>query len=109
MVDWASLAFNGLWVLGAAVVLAAFGFSCYAAERQAKPLRTRLSAPGFQLPLALGLSLISLGAALLVSHWRERLLWGLLCLASVGQLWAGRRRKERRKERRTEWTSKREE
>ena len=99
MVDWASLAFNGLWLLGAAVILTAFGFSCYAAEGRAKPLRTRLSAPGFQLPLALGLSLISLGAALLASFWWECLVWGLLCLTSVGQLWAGWRRKERRKER----------
>jgi len=111
MVDWASLAFNGLWVLGAAVILAAFGFSCYEAERQAEPLRTRLSAQGFQLPLAMGMFLISLGAALLASPWWERLLWGLLCLASIGQLWTGWRRTERRRteRRRTERSSQREE
>ena len=34
MIDWAGLTFNGLWVLGAAVILAALSFSHYEAQRR---------------------------------------------------------------------------
>lgn len=86
-IDWAGLTFNGLWVLGAAVILAAFSFSCYEAQRRGERLRVRLAAPGFQLWLLAGLVLISLGVALIGPRWWERVLWGLLCAMSVWQLW----------------------
>jgi len=92
MVEWVNLASNGLWVLGAAIILAAFGVSCYGAQRLGERLRLRLAAPGFQLSLALGLLLFSLGMAMLGDHWWERTLWGLLCATSVWQLWAAWRR-----------------
>ena len=88
MVDWASLAFNGLWVLGAAVILAAFSLSRYEAQRRGERLRMRLVVPGFQLPLLAGLVLISLGVALIGPRWWERVLWGVLCAMSTWQLWA---------------------
>ena len=93
MVEWISLAFNGLWVLGAAIILAAFSVSCYEAQRLDERLRARLAAPGFQVPLALGLLLISLGMAMLGRRWWERALWGLFCATSAWQLWAGWRRR----------------
>jgi len=86
--DWAGLAFNGLWVLGAAVILAAFSLACYEAHRQGERLRVRLAAPGFQLSLLVGLALISLGVALIGPRWWERVLWGVLCAMSTWQLWA---------------------
>jgi multisubunit Na+/H+ antiporter MnhB subunit len=88
MVEWISLAFNGLWVLGAAMILAAFSVSCYEAQRLDERLRVRLAAPGFQVPLALGLLLISLGMAMLGGRWWERALWGLFCATNAWQLWA---------------------
>jgi multisubunit Na+/H+ antiporter MnhB subunit len=87
MVDWGSLAFNGLWVLGASVILAAFSISSYEAQRRGEPLRVRLTAPSFQLWLLVGLVLISLGAALIGPRWWERVLWGMLCATSAWQLW----------------------
>jgi multisubunit Na+/H+ antiporter MnhB subunit len=94
MIDWAGLAFNGLWVLGAAVILAAFSFAYYEAQRRGERLLARLAAarlnsgaPGFQFWLSAGLALISLGLALIGPRWWERLLWGLLCGTSVWQLW----------------------
>ena len=85
--DWAKLAFNGLWVLGAAVILAAFSFSCYEAQRRGERMRVRLAALGFQWWLSVGLVLISLGAALIGPRWWEHMLWGLLCAMSFWQLW----------------------
>lgn len=94
--DWAGLAFNGLWVLGAAVILAAFSFACYEAQGRGERLRVRLAAPGFQLWLLVGLILISLGMALVRPRWWDRALWGALCATCAWQLWAtwrGRRTK----------------
>jgi dolichyl-phosphate-mannose--protein O-mannosyl transferase len=88
MVDWSALIFNGLWVLGAALILAAFSFSSYEARRRGEPLRVRLAATGFQLPFMAGLALVSLGIALTAgSRWWERVLWGLLCILGTWQLW----------------------
>ena len=95
MIDWAGLAFNALWVLGAAVILAALSFSYYEAlrlrsgqaQRRGERLQAQLSAPGFQTWLSVGLILISLGLALIGPRWWERVLWGLLCAASAWQLW----------------------
>lgn len=85
--DWAGLAFNGLWVLGAAVILAAFSVSCYEARRRGEQLRVRLVTLGFQLWLLVGLVLISLGIALIGPRWWEHLLGGLFCAMSIWQLW----------------------
>jgi len=88
MIEWTNLAFNGLWVLGAAVILAALSLACYEAQRQGEPLRVRLATPSFQLSLSLGLLFISLGAALVGPRWWERVLWGLLCATSGWSLWS---------------------
>lgn len=96
MIDWAGLAFNALWVLGAAVILAALSFFYYEAlrprsvqaHRRGERLRTQLSAPGFQTWLFVGLVLISLGLALIGPRWWEHVVWGLLCAASAWQLWS---------------------
>ena len=85
--DWTGLAFNGLWVLGASVILAAFSFSCYEAFLRRERLRARLAAPGFQVWFLAGMALVSLGAALAIARWWERILWGLLCAGSAWQLW----------------------
>jgi multisubunit Na+/H+ antiporter MnhB subunit len=87
MIDWAGLIFNALWVLGAAVILAALSFSHYEAQRRNERLRARLAAPAFQMWLSVGLALISLSLALIGPRWWERVLWGLLCGLSVWQLW----------------------
>jgi len=86
MIEWTNLAFNGLWVLGAAVILAALSLACYEAQRRDERLRLRLAVPGSQLPLAFGLLLISLGLALIGPRWWERVLWGLLCAMTTWQL-----------------------
>jgi multisubunit Na+/H+ antiporter MnhB subunit len=87
MVEWTSLAFNGLWVLGAAVILAALSLACYEGHRRGERLRIRLAAPGFQMWLLAGLFLIGLAAALLGPRWWERVLWGVFCAVSAWQLW----------------------
>ena len=87
MIDWAGLAFNALWVVGTAIILAALSFSYYEAQRRGERLRKHLQASPFQTWLSLGLLLICLGLALLGPRWWERVVWGLLCGLSAWQLW----------------------
>jgi hypothetical protein len=93
MVDWFNLAFNGLWVLGAAVILSAFSLAHHKARCRAERPRTQLTTPEFETRFLSGVTLISLGAALLGLHWWDRLLWGALCAISAWQVWTAWRRK----------------
>jgi multisubunit Na+/H+ antiporter MnhB subunit len=96
MVAWTSLASNGLWVLGAAVILASFSLSYYEAHRRGERLRVRLAAPGFHLWLSVGLMFISLGLTLLEPRWWGRVLWGVLFVTNAGQLWSAWRARRTR-------------
>jgi hypothetical protein len=88
MVEWTSLAFNGLWVLGAAVIFAACSLSCYEAQRQGEGVPLQVADPRFQLWLLVGLVLISLGVALVGPRWWQRVLWGAFCAMCIWQLGA---------------------
>jgi len=90
MVDWTSLLFNGFWVLGTAVILSAFSLAYYEARTRGERLQIQLSTPEFRARSLGGLTLVSLGAALLGRHWWDRLLWGVLCAMSVWHAWRGR-------------------
>lgn len=99
MVDWNSLGFNGMWLLGVAVIVAGLSISSYEASRRGERLRERLAAPGPQLWLSVGLALFSLGVALIGPRWWERALWGLLAAAWVVQAWLAARRADDTRER----------
>jgi multisubunit Na+/H+ antiporter MnhB subunit len=86
MIDWVNVFFNALWVLGAAVILAALSFYHYDAQNRGERLRVRLAAPDFQVWLSVGLVLISLGLALTGASWWERVLWALFCVVSAWQI-----------------------
>jgi hypothetical protein len=88
MVDWTALAYNGLWVLGAALILANSSCLHYEARRQGERLPVLLSAPRFRLGLSAGLTLIGLAGALLGSRWWERVLFFAICAIGAWQLWA---------------------
>jgi hypothetical protein len=87
MVDWVSLVFNELWILGLAIILAALSHAHWLAHTRRERLRTLLDARDFQLWLLVGLMLISLGAALLGPRWWEHVLWGMFCAVIAWQLW----------------------
>jgi len=86
MLNWGAL-LHIPWVLGLAVILGALSWARYQAGRDrlslpagAHLLRKRLDGPGFQLPLSLGLALVS-ASLLLTAHvlW-ERGVWGISLL-----------------------------
>jgi hypothetical protein len=87
MIDWLSVLFNALWVMGGALILAAFSHTHWLAGVRRVSLRRLLNTPHFQLPFTVGLTLISLGLLFLASTWLERGLWAIFTLLFTWQLW----------------------
>ena len=75
MIDWLNAFYNALWILGLAIILAAFSYADWRARLGGQKLRQRLNAAPFQLPLSLGLLLLSLSLLLLAHTWWERVIW----------------------------------
>jgi len=90
MIDWLSVFYNVLWILGLAVILAAFSYNDWLAAQNNVKLRRQFGSPAFQLPLSLGLALLSLGLTLLADVWWEQLVWLVFTGLFLFQVWQAR-------------------
>lgn len=86
MIDWWGVFYNALWILGLALMLAAFSLATFRASQAGRRLGDELAAPAFQVPLLAGLLLFCLGLLLAGRSWWERLLWGALALITAAVL-----------------------
>lgn len=91
MIDWPHVAFNALWIIGCALILAALSYANWLAHLRGVRTRQLLSAPTFQLPFSIGLGLISCGLFWLSRGWLEHALWAILTLLFAWQTWGLRR------------------
>jgi len=91
MIDvWAIVA-NGLWVAGAAVVLATFSWAHWAASQEEERFRDVLLRPWVQRMWGLGLALFFGGMAATSDVWWARALSGVVALIwALHALLAGR-------------------
>jgi hypothetical protein len=87
VIDWPSIVFNTLWIVGCAVTLAAFSYANWLAHLQGVRTRQLLSAPNIQLSFVIGLGLISLGLFFLSRGWLEYVLWAVVFIFSAWQSW----------------------
>ena len=78
VIDVWEMVANSVWILGLAVLLAAFSWASWAASAEGVRFRTMLRRPGMQRVLSLGLMLFCAGLAATGRAWWERTLWGLL-------------------------------
>jgi dipeptide/tripeptide permease len=85
MIDWPAVAFNALWIVGCALVLAAFSHAHWLAQARNTRTRQLLNSPAFQLPFSIGLGLISCSLFLLSQSWIERVLWAILTIVFAWQ------------------------
>lgn len=88
MIDWLQVLFNLFWLLGLALILAAFSYSSWLAHTRGVRARQLLGSPIFQLPFSIGLSLVSLGLVFLGRGWLERGLWAVLAVLFTWQTWS---------------------
>lgn len=98
MIDWYGVFRNALWILGLAVVLAAFSYSDWQRSGQnPKPsLRQAMTAPAFQAAFGLGMALFCIGLALSSRRWWEIAAWAALALLFAWQAigaWLARSRR----------------
>lgn len=91
LIDWVSVGFSALWILGLGLVTAAFSFAYYLASQQKQRFRQALEMPACRIIIGLGLVFFCLGWAGGVSPVWERLLWAVLALIFAVQIWQGRK------------------
>lgn len=95
MIDWWFVAVNGVWILGASVVLAAFSYHHWLAQETGRRLREVLRERSWQIAYPLGAMLFCVGWLLGVAdRWWERGLWALLALSFAWRMISGIRRQE---------------
>jgi hypothetical protein len=93
LIDWGLVGFSALWILGASLLLATFGFGYYVAQERRAPIRFVLRGPGYRLGLNVGLALFALGMAGNAAVWWERSVWAILAVLFAFQAFRAARRR----------------
>jgi hypothetical protein len=83
MISWQSVTFNGFWILGLALILAALSYHYWLTGQENRQLRLQLSEGGFLKPLWLGLVFIGIGLIGTSQQSWEMALWGILTLIAL--------------------------
>jgi hypothetical protein len=91
MIDWYSVGFSALWILGLGLVTGGLSFANYLASQQKRRFRHRLEMPACRIMIGLGLVFFCVGLAGGVSAVWERLLWAVLALMFALQTWQARK------------------
>ncbi len=83
MIDWTALLVNSFWILGAAVLLAAFSYHYWQAQVEGTSVRTQLERPSFSRPFWFGFVLIGLGLMGTSTRWWETAVWAVFTAFSL--------------------------
>ncbi len=87
MIDWTALLVNSLWILGAAVLLAAFSYHYWQAQVEGTSVRVQLERSLFSRPFWFGFALIGLGLMGTSTRWWETAVWGIFTFFSLFNLY----------------------
>ena len=87
MIDWYSVGFSALWILGLGLVVAALSFANYQAGQQKQRFKQARERPASRIMIDLGLVFFCLGLTGSVSSIWERILWAILALVFTVQTW----------------------
>jgi hypothetical protein len=86
VIDWFNLAANSLWILAAAIALAAVSFASWEASLKKVKFRQQLNQSGYQAVLNIAGLMFCLGLAGTSGRWWEIVLWLLLSVWFAFQL-----------------------
>ncbi|MBK8986050.1 MAG: hypothetical protein IPM39_08210 [Chloroflexi bacterium] len=86
MINWFSVFINSFWIVGLALLLAAFSYHYWLAGDSQRPLRTQLDAPSFLKPFWLGMALVGIGLAGTSQPLWETGIWTFFALLSLYNL-----------------------
>lgn len=86
VINWVSLLFHVVWIIGLAVILATFSYHHWQANQQNRPLREQLRLPGFVRPVWMGVILVTIGLAGTSQTVWEAIVWVILSLVALFNL-----------------------
>jgi hypothetical protein len=91
MIDWYSVGFGALWIMGLGLVTAGLSLANFFGCTQIWKFRQALKMPAYRIMIGLGSVLFCLGLAGSVSTLWEHLLWAVLALIFALQSWRMRK------------------
>jgi H+/Cl- antiporter ClcA len=77
VINWSSVLINSFWIVGLAILLAAFSYHYWQATSTNQKLKAQLNRPGFLRPFWVSLILISIGLAGTSTTWWETTIWAI--------------------------------
>lgn len=86
VIDWFSVFINLFWIVGLAILLAAFSYYSWLARVEERPLKIQLNQPGFQAAFWFSIVLIAIGLAGTSQRTWEIVLWTIFALISIYNL-----------------------
>jgi len=91
MIDWMGVVTNAAWLFGLAVVLAALSYADWNAHHAGRRFCDVLGQPVFHMAVWSGLTLFCMGVGFSGGRWWERILWGVLAILAVVEVWQSAR------------------
>ena len=83
VINWQSVIINSFWIIGLALLLAAFSYHFWAAQKQKRRLRDQLNHPTFQQLYWLSFVFIGIGLSGTSRRTWEMVIWIIFTLFSV--------------------------
>jgi hypothetical protein len=83
MINWQSVIFNSFWILGLAIMLAAFSYNYWLAKQEGHTLRKQLSGRLFLRPFWLAVVLVGIGLAGTSQRNWELAIWIVLTVIAL--------------------------
>lgn len=83
VINWPSIIINSFWIIGLAILLAAFSYHYWLAHEENRRLRDQLNQPTFQQLYWLSFVLVGIGLAGTSQKTWEMIIWMIFTLLSV--------------------------
>ena len=80
LIDLRLVAFTSLWIIGLAIILAAFGFVHYYVQTESRRSIEIIKQPIYQVVISTGLMLFCIGISGSSDNWWEIIVWILLAI-----------------------------
>ena len=92
MIDWLNLLFNSIWIFAMALALAVISIAYYQARVSGPKLSQLLNSARYGLPLNIAGAILCLGMGLTSDRWWEIMLWVVLLVLLVIQIYLVRKK-----------------
>ena len=83
MIDWSSIFINSFWIIGLALLLAAFSYHYWLASQENRRLKEELARPPFQTYFWISFVLIGIGLAGTSQRTWETIVWIIFVIFSI--------------------------